>query len=555
MEPLVTNKRLHPKSFDFSFRVDKDGLVPAPMLVQGYVLSDNGTWVAQSGGGGGITDGDKGDITVSSSGSVWTIDSGVVTNSQLAVVPTSTFKGRTTAGTGAPEDLTVAQAKTLLGLTGTNSGDQVITLTGDVTGSGTGSFAATIAPRAVTFSKLQAISTQKLLGRTTAGSGDVEQLSVSAPLVVSAGALSWDSTADLDNNARTGVRKNSAGSVSKRRRLNFIEGSNITLTVADDSINEEVDITIASSSSGVSDGDYGDIVVSSSGTVWTIDSAYTAGLLSASTTSTQTGYFGDIKLKDDTSPSHYLTITDAENLTADHTLSLSVNNGDRALTLQADLTVTGTASISGTHSGTSSGTNTGDQTITLTGDVTGSGTGSFATTIANDAVTTAKIADDAVTFAKIQNITDARILGRSAGSNGDTQELQVGTGLLLSGGFLSCTVSNYTDEQAQDAVGSMVDTTLVYVDGTPLLTRAALTGDVTASQGSNATTIANDAVTFAKFQNITDNRLLGRSAGSTGDMQEISVGSGLSLSGGTISATGVTASAHQQIMARISISI
>ena len=51
--------------------------------------------------------------------------------------------------------------------------------------------------------------------------------------------------------------------------------------------------------------------------------------------------------------------------------------------------------------GTCSGTNTGDQTITLTGDVTGTGTGSFAATIANSAVTTAKIADGAVTGAKL----------------------------------------------------------------------------------------------------------------------------------------------------------
>ena len=42
----------------------------------------------------------------------------------LADVATATFKGRTTAGTGSPEDLSVAQAKTLLNLTGTNSGDQ-----------------------------------------------------------------------------------------------------------------------------------------------------------------------------------------------------------------------------------------------------------------------------------------------------------------------------------------------------------------------------------------------------------------------------------------------
>lgn len=67
----------------------------------------------------------------------------------------------------------------------------------------------------------------------------------------------------------------------------------------------------------------------------------------------------------------------------------------------------------------------------------------------------------------------------------------------------------------------------------------ALTGDVTASgTGSVTATIANDAVTYAKLQNVTDNRLLGRSAGSSGDAQEIQIGSGLSLSGGTLSATG-----------------
>ncbi len=50
--------------------------------------------------------------------------------------------------------------------------------------------------------------------------------------------------------------------------------------------------------------------------------------------------------------------------------------------------------------------------------------------------------------------------------------------------------SALTTELAQDAVGAMIDTTLVYVDGSPLLTRAALTGDVTAAQGSNALALA-----------------------------------------------------------------
>lgn len=51
--------------------------------------------------------------------------------------------------------------------------------------------------------------------------------------------------------------------------------------------------------------------------------------------------------------------------------------------------------------------------------------------------------------------------------------------------------AGYTDEQAQDAVGGMVDTTLVYTDATPLLSRAALTGAITAAGGSNATALGS----------------------------------------------------------------
>lgn len=46
------------------------------------------------------------------------------------------------------------------------------------------------------------------------------------------------------------VRKNSAGSVFQRTQLNLIEGSNVTLTVADDAVDGEVDITIAAAAGG-----------------------------------------------------------------------------------------------------------------------------------------------------------------------------------------------------------------------------------------------------------------------------------------------------------------
>ena len=68
--------------------------------------------------------------------------------------------------------------KTVIGNTsGTNSGDQTITLTSDVTGSGAGSLAATIANSAVTYAKIQNVSaTDKVLGRVTAGAGAVEEI-------------------------------------------------------------------------------------------------------------------------------------------------------------------------------------------------------------------------------------------------------------------------------------------------------------------------------------------------------------------------------------------
>jgi hypothetical protein len=144
-----------------------------------------------------------------------------------------------------------------------------------------------------------------------------------------------------------------------------------------------------------------------------------------------------------------------------------------------------------------SGTNTGDQTITLTGDVTGSGTGSFPATIANGAVT----------FAKVQQIATDKILGRDSSGTGVVEELNVGGG--------------------------------VEFTGSGGIQTSAFTGDVTKAAGGTSQTIANSAVTYAKIQDISAaSRLLGRGAGAgAGVTQEIAIGTGLSMSGTTLSAS------------------
>lgn len=89
----------------------------------------------------------------------------------MANVASGTIFYRTTAGVGIPEVQTLATLKTDLGLTGTNSGDQTITLTGNVTGSGTGSFATTIAAGVVTLAMMANMATSSLIYRKSALSG------------------------------------------------------------------------------------------------------------------------------------------------------------------------------------------------------------------------------------------------------------------------------------------------------------------------------------------------------------------------------------------------
>lgn len=87
--------------------------------------------------------------------------------------------------------------------------------------------------------------------------------------------------------------------------------------------------------------------------------------------------------------------------------------------------------------------------------------------------------------------------------------------------------------------GSVSNTVNNSTPGQVTIERAALTGDVTANANANATTIAANAVTYAKMQDVSAaSRLIGRgSAAGAGDPQEITL-SGLSMVGTVLTGTG-----------------
>lgn len=63
-------------------------------------------------------------------------------------------------------------------------------------------------------------------------------------------------------------------------------------------------------------------------------------------------------------------------------------------------------------------------------------------------------------------------------------------------------------------------------------------GDITVSASGATWTIDNDVVTFAKMQNIATAKLLGRATASSGDIEEITLGTNLSYTGTTLNAAG-----------------
>jgi hypothetical protein len=89
----------------------------------------------------------------------------------------------------ADSDVRIPSQKAVRAYVAANVPSPTITLQGEVTGTGAGTINTTIANDSVTFAKMQNISTARLLGRTTAASGNPEEISLNATLSFSGSTL------------------------------------------------------------------------------------------------------------------------------------------------------------------------------------------------------------------------------------------------------------------------------------------------------------------------------------------------------------------------------
>ena len=195
------------------------------------------------------------------------------------------------------------------------------------------------------------------------------------------------------------------------------------------------------------------------------------------------------KLAKDTNATRYLSNTGTSNNPAWAQIDLS--NGVTGDLPFSNLTQGSARSVLGVTGNSTADVasiqGTADQVLVVNG---------AGTALAFGTVATGGITNNAVTFAKMQQITTDRLLGRDTAATGNVEEISVGGGLEFS--------------------------------GSTAIQRSSLTGDVTASAGSNSTTIANDAVTYAKMQNISaTQRILGRNTAGAGDTEEVTISQAL----------------------------
>ncbi len=460
----------------------------------------------------GVTDGDKGDITVTGSGATWTIDNNAVTNAKINDVAWSKV-------TGAPAFIT---------------GNQTITLSGDITGSGTTAITTAIAPNVIldtdinaaaniTLSKLAPLTPSRVL--ISDGSG-----------VIAASTVTDTALGFLD--ATSSIQTQLNGKQATGNYITALTGDvtasgpgSVTATIATNTVTYAKMQNVSGASRLLGRGDSG------SGNVQEITLG--AGLTMTGTVLSATGGGSGqsaIQFQDEGSNLGSAGTVDTVNFTGSGVTASRASN-----TLTVNITGGGGSgeTVAWSVNQTSHGFVVGDV-------VRSNGTANQYTKAQADSATNAEVMGIVTAVADANNFTITShgyiTTGVPAGTVGDVLFLSASTA-----GALTATEPSGTGEVSFPMLTIIQSGARGFVNLRRGLVIAPSgggvtdgdKGEITVSGSGTVWTINDEAVTYAKMQNVSAaSRLLGRGDSGSGDPQEITIGSGLTMTGTTLSASG-----------------
>ena len=467
----------------------------------------------------------------------------------------------------------------------TESGDYILE-TGDVSGQGTGRIPAVITPQAVTYDKMQYVSaTDRLLGRQSAGPGLIEEITCTA-----AGRALLDDASAADQ--RTTLGAVPVGPITTSG-LTVITANRLLGRVNSAGAVEEISLGTGISFTGT--------VLSATGTGGTVTNvSVTAadGITASVGTSTTTPAISlGLGAITPTSVAATGTVT-GTNLSGTHTgTSSGTNTGDQTITLTGPVTGNGTGSFATTitngavtydkiqtasaikrllgsdGTGTSIGEIILGSNLSMTGNTLSAsapGTGTVTSVNADGSTTGMTFTGGPVTTSGTLTLG-----GTLALSNGGTGATSAGAALTSLGAYpannpngyntgtvttasvvtangVSGTVANPTTTPAITIALGAITPTSVAATGTVTGTNVSgttsgtntgdqaivLSGDVSGSGSTGiTTTIGANKVTYGMIQAASaTSRLLGSSPSGTA-IDEIILGTGLSMAGNTLNAT------------------
>lgn len=276
------------------------------------LLGPDGEVIPLGGGEGGISDGDKGDITVASSGTVWSIENNAVVTAKIADSNVTDAKisnrtalsvwGRSANSTGVGADMAAGTDGHVLRRSGTTLGFGTLaagafaantiplTAVANITAqsvlvNATGSGAA---PTAV------ALAASQLVGR--GATGNIGVITLGTGLSMSAAVL--NAACNLGYTASTRVLTSDIGTDVTLPLFTSTEAGLAPLSGGGTTNFLRADGTWAAPPGGggsLTDGDKGDITVSGSGATWTVDNGLAATKIADGTvTNAEFQYLGGV---------------------------------------------------------------------------------------------------------------------------------------------------------------------------------------------------------------------------------------------------------------------